>query len=64
MIRDRGLLWMDGRYFVQVESQQDADVFTLMRTHEEKTLEEWAFAHLPGYYVIGIDSCTESIAGI
>lgn len=56
--------WTDGRYFVQAAKQLDADVFKMMRTHEDPGVEDWVAANMKPGSKVGIDGMTVSINGM
>ena len=59
---EEALLWTDGRYFLQAESELSSE-WMLMRMSQEAvpTLEEWLSGHLPPGCVLGIDPYVHSI---
>ena len=60
--REEALLWTDGRYFLQAETELSNE-WTLMRMSQEAvpTLEEWLRANLPEGSLLGIDPYVHSI---
>lgn len=60
--REEALLWTDGRYFLQAETELSNE-WTLMRMSQEAvpTLEEWLSANLPEGGLLGIDPYVHSI---
>ena len=60
--REEALLWTDGRYFLQAETELSSE-WTLMRMSQEAvpTLEEWLSANLPEGSLLGIDPYVHSI---
>jgi Xaa-Pro aminopeptidase len=58
---DDALCWTDGRYFVQAEAQLDADVFKMMRLHEDPSVDSWLASNMPEGAVIGVDGMTFSV---
>lgn len=61
---DAAYCWTDGRYFVQAAKQLDADVFKMMRTHEDPGVQEWIAANMKEGAKVGIDGMTISINGM
>lgn len=57
-------LWTDGRYFVQAEAELDASVFTMMKMHEDPSVDEWVAKNLPEGAVVGVDASTMSISAM
>lgn len=61
---DAAYCWTDGRYFVQAAKQLDSSVFTMMKTHEDKPIEEWIATNLPKSSVVGVDGRTISVGAM
>ncbi len=49
---------------MQATAELDASVFTMMRMHEDPSVDDWAAEHLPAGSVIGVDATTMSIAAM
>lgn len=58
---EKALCWTDGRYFVQAQAQLDPDVFTMMRMHEDPSVDSWLASNMPDGAVIGVDGMTFSV---
>ena len=59
---DGGLLWTDGRYFLQAEQQLDNDFFTLKKQSGlVSELESWLETHITGK-VLGVDPALVSLS--
>lgn len=58
---DAAYCWTDGRYFVQAAKQLDPQVYTMMKVHEDPSIEEWLAKNLPPGSKVAIDGKTVSI---
>eukprot|EP00177_Eucheuma_denticulatum_P002044 GFKZ01003658.1.p1 GENE.GFKZ01003658.1~~GFKZ01003658.1.p1 ORF type:complete len:622 (-),score=98.36 GFKZ01003658.1:578-2443(-) len=58
------LCWTDSRYFLQAKLQLDAEVFKMMRMHEDVGVEEWLAENIKQGGRVGIDGLTVSVQGM
>ena len=62
--KDAAYCWTDGRYFVQAANQLDPNVYKMMRSHEDPSLEEWAATNLPDGSSVYVDGRTISVSAM
>lgn len=58
------LCWTDSRYFLQAKLQLDAEVYKMMKMHEDVGVEEWLAANIEQGGRVGVDGMTVSVQGM